>query len=89
MNTLFRSFFYSIGFMLILVFYSANPETFQLKDFIVMFHAKIFWEMIGWLTGIQVLTQIMLMGPKGSGALIPMNFLMNRKRGISDEVTEA
>ncbi|WP_298150670.1 hypothetical protein [Flavobacterium sp.] len=46
MNYILRTFFYSLGLVLLLCAWATSPDTAQFKDFIVLLHSENFWQIV-------------------------------------------
>lgn len=49
MNYILRTFFYSLGLVLLFATFALNPSAAQFKDLLAMIHASIFWQAVGFV----------------------------------------
>lgn len=47
MNYILRTFFYSLGLALLFATFALNPNTAQFKDFLMVLHTTVFWQVVG------------------------------------------
>lgn len=46
MNYILRTFFYALGLAMLFAAFALNPATAQFKDFLVVLHSAIFWQVV-------------------------------------------
>ncbi|MFP3637808.1 hypothetical protein [Paraburkholderia sp. SIMBA_054] len=62
MNTIFRSFFYAFGAIMIWALYSMDPNTATFKDVLQILHLKQFWGLVELLALCLFAVQFMFSG---------------------------
>jgi len=62
MNTILRTFFYSLGLALLLCAWVLNPETADFKDILRIYHDTDFWKLVGLFAILLIGAELTLTG---------------------------